>query len=79
MAFMTGSHKLEELRNEGLGLDCSRKPLIHCIREKMENLKEIAKTGDVVAQYRLGLMYYHGVGVEQNFEKALEWLQKAAE
>lgn len=31
-----------------------------------------------VAQYWLGICYYYGQGVEQDFRKAVEWYQKAA-
>jgi len=78
MAVMTGSNKLEELKNEGLSLDSLESFfLIHCIKKEMENLEEKAIKGDVVAQYRLGI-YYYGDGLEQNLEQAFQWLQKAA-
>jgi len=33
----------------------------------------------VMAQYRLGVRYYNGQDVTQNYDKALHWLRKAAE
>ena len=33
----------------------------------------------VMAQYRLGIRYYNGQDVSQNYTKALNWLRKAAE
>ena len=36
-----------------------------------------AKQGDANAQYNLGVMYYHGKGVEQDYFKAREWYEKA--
>ena len=41
----------------------------------------IAKTNetDPLPQYYLGVMYMKGQGVEQDYEKASEWLRKAAE
>lgn len=37
-----------------------------------------AKQGDAITQYNLGYMYEKGVGVEQNYIKAIEWYEKAA-
>lgn len=37
-----------------------------------------AQQMDQVAQYELGKMYYNGIGVAQNYQKALEWYEKAA-
>ena len=31
-----------------------------------------------MAQYNLGVMYYEGRGVAQNYQQALSWYQKAA-
>ena len=33
---------------------------------------------DAEAQYNLGAMYYYGRGVEQDYNKAIEWYEKAA-
>lgn len=33
----------------------------------------------VMAQYRLGIRYYNGQDVTQSYDKALQWLRKAAE
>ena len=30
------------------------------------------------SEYDLAYLYYFGVGVEQNYEKAFEWVQKSA-
>ena len=38
-----------------------------------------AEQGLVQAPYNLGVMYYHGQGVNVNYKKAIEWLEKAAE
>ena len=40
---------------------------------------ELAERGDPAAQFNLGLMYERGKGVEQSYEKALEYYLKAAE
>ena len=42
-------------------------------------LLKAAEGGDAAAQGRLGTRYRDGDGVEQDWEKALEWLRKAAE
>ena len=42
-------------------------------------LEQRAVAGDAVAQYNLGVMYYEGQGVEQNFKDAAKWFRKAAE
>ncbi len=47
--------------------------------EMVEEYTLKAKQGDVDAQYNLGIMYYHGEGIEKNLEEALFWFLKAAE
>lgn len=39
----------------------------------------LARQGNATAQTHLGLMYYDGVGVPQDYAKAAAWLRKAAE
>lgn len=41
--------------------------------------EELAEQGDVAAQFRLGLMYYEGDSVRQDYVQAKKWYQKAAE
>jgi TPR repeat protein len=41
--------------------------------------KAAAEAGDVYSQYSLGFMYRRGQGVPEDFDKAAEWLVKAAE
>lgn len=48
-------------------------------REQVDEYLRKAGEGDVDAQYNLGIIYYHGEGVEKDFEQALSWFQKAAE
>ena len=40
--------------------------------------EKAADQGDASAQYNLGLMYYHGEGVKQDYLKAKELWEKAA-
>ncbi len=45
---------------------------------ELTELEVVADKGDVIAQLKLGEMYYHGQGVEQNYGKAMRWIRKAA-
>lgn len=38
----------------------------------------LANQGEAAAQHNLGVMYYQGEGVRQDYQKALEWYTKAA-
>src|SRR6266567_2745937 len=41
--------------------------------------KNYAEQGDAEAQYALGLLYYDGKGVNQDFQQSAKWIRKAAE
>ena len=41
-------------------------------------LKKAAAQGNANLQYSLGIAYYKGEGVAQDFEKAVEWFGEAA-
>ena len=41
--------------------------------------REAAEQGDASAQLALGLMYYQGTGVSQDYAQAIAWIRKAAE
>ena len=43
-----------------------------------ESYRKAAEDGDVAAQCALGLMFYKGEGVVQDFNEALKWINKAA-
>lgn len=47
-------------------------------KELLEDIR-FAKQGDSEAQFRLGDRYYNGGGIEQNYEEAVWWWNKAAE
>lgn len=47
-------------------------------REKIRLFRMQAKIGDPNAQYNLGVMYFKGMGVAQDYETALIWYEKAA-
>lgn len=38
-----------------------------------------AEEGDTLGQYLCGKMYFHGIGVEQDYHQALYWYEKVAE
>src|SRR2546426_2118928 len=46
--------------------------------KRLAQLQKEADSGDAVAQYDLGRMYYKGDGVPKDAAKAAEWHQKAA-
>lgn len=45
----------------------------------LHKLKPWADRGDPFSQYKLGLMYAIGHGVQQDYQEALRWLRAAAE
>jgi len=47
--------------------------------ESEEAIQERAELGDAEAQNTLGSMYYKGLGVPQDFAKAMKWYRMAAE
>ena len=42
-------------------------------------LRPLAEQGDAQSQFYLGVMYYRGQGVPQDYQEALKWYRKAAE
>ena len=48
------------------------------ISNAFEQYKKLAKKGDAKAQNYIGVCYYNGEGVSQDYEKAVEWFLKAA-
>ncbi|MCU6432801.1 sel1 repeat family protein [Undibacterium sp. Jales W-56] len=42
-------------------------------------LTQLADKGDALAQTKLGVMYFHGGGVAQDYQQALDWFRKAAD
>ncbi len=41
-------------------------------------LEPLARSGNPLAQLRLGLLYYHGHGVRESDAQALQWFERAA-
>lgn len=46
--------------------------------EDFQKILALAKQGDVEAQFKLGLMYYIGESVSQDYKQAAYWFEKAA-
>ena len=46
---------------------------------EFKNWKRAAEQGDAKAQFNLGLMYFTGAGVVQDYKQAIKWYTKAAE
>ena len=46
--------------------------------QKAEDYRLEAKQGDASAQFHLGVCYYDGNGVLQDFKQAVYWFTKAA-
>lgn len=43
-----------------------------------KELEVLAEQGDAEAQFNLGLCYYNGTGIEQDYKKTVKWFLKAA-
>ena len=54
----------------------------YCKDAKQGNVKcsgNSAEQGDVDAQFKLGLHYFEGTGVSQDYAEAVKWFRKSAE
>ncbi|MDJ0958878.1 MAG: tetratricopeptide repeat protein [Arenicellales bacterium] len=47
-------------------------------RTAIKLFRRLAGQGDALAQCRLGLMYYDGLGTKQNYDKAFAWVNLSA-
>lgn len=45
----------------------------------LSEIKKYAAEGDATAQNNLGVMYYNGEGVDQDYQQAFNWYKKAAD
>ncbi len=43
-----------------------------------QEFRPLAESGNVLAQYKLGVMYHNGEGVRQDFGEAVRWFHRAA-
>lgn len=48
-------------------------------RTTVNMISALANSGRAEAQHKLAQLYFSGNGIEQNFQKAIEWYNKAAE
>ena len=48
-------------------------------RDILHETKTLAEWGKTTSQYELGLMYYKGQGVEQNYKEAFKWFRVSAQ
>ena len=62
----------------GCGQD-DNQPTSEGTTKTQADLIKAAEQGDAVAQFNLGVMYYGGEGVPQDYEEALRWYKLAAE
>ena len=53
--------------------------LVGCGESEFERTKRLAEGGDKVAQNDLGISYFLGLGVPQDFKEAVKWYRLAAE
>ena len=44
----------------------------------LKELRPLAEQGDANAQFNLGVLYYNGEGVSQDYVQARQWFEKAA-
>ncbi len=49
------------------------------LRHIAEGYRQKAQLGDASAQYRFGVCYYRGLGIERNYAEAVRWYRAAAE
>jgi TPR repeat protein len=45
----------------------------------LKEWQPLAESGEAIAQFNVGLMYYEGQGVRQDYARAAEWFQRAAD
>ena len=45
----------------------------------IDSIKKAAEQGDAQAQFKLGICYFNGYGIDKDFKEATYWYRKAAE
>ena len=55
------------------------KPLVVVTKRTVDAYQKEARAGDANTQYKLGMLYKYGLGVEEDKNKALFWFKKAAD
>jgi TPR repeat protein len=70
---------LPALKSYQRSLSNRRKPRALFERALFESALPLAEGGDAVAQYRVGVIYFDGLGgVPRDRKAGLEWMQRAA-
>jgi hypothetical protein len=75
----------EELARRTGNVEAALQEIVEFYRQNSEdhaeamNLQQAAERGDAEAEYKLGMMHYHGQGVEKDTFKAEKWVRRAAE
>lgn len=59
--------------------DQEAKPTLTPEEEEMASLLEAAESGDAESQFQLGMLYYKGSIIPQDYEEATKWFGLAAE
>lgn len=54
-------------------------PVLVFAQPDFEETKRLAEQGHPLAQTQLGLMYYNGIGVSQDYVEAAKWYRRGAE
>lgn len=65
--------------NDSKDLDIDKGKLIADRLKKLESNEDMTEDTGKVAALLLGVMYYNGRGVEQNYKEAIKWYKKAAD
>jgi len=52
---------------------------LSCSENDFQKTTRLAKSGDAEAQYNLGVMYFEGQDVPQNYTEAMKWFKKSAD
>ena len=80
LIYSVNLNDLQVFVQEGLR-NVLRNNLEQVVKREIENLRNLAERKNAHAQFKLGLMYYKGLGLgmTQNYEKAAELFQQAAE
>ena len=72
-------YRLASLYVQGYGIAKDEDKAMALFNECAGGIRKLAEQNDAQAQVFLGVIYYYGQGVEQDFKEALKWYQKAAE
>ena len=51
----------------------------HNLKQALVSYRKAAEQGLAIAQYKLGTMYEHGLGIEKDLEQAVFWYRQAAD